>query len=267
MVRQSYVAYATVFAEPRHVFSGSMAESRRPSFVRLSVVLSIGYQEIRSLDVPFEREGDTFRVFVIREEDEDFSRWTFFEPITDRLFRMRRFEHLDDQAFLDGIFSLSYGYETVFPFQAFEFVEFHLFLPALRMEDNDGPSGMIDLSKDEVRLHFDRVYRVVRGLHERFEYFLRSYSLVYRPEQFHLDGFDIGGRTQEESLRVIVMVVREEGDDLLDSSFFQHVHAHRMIPGSGVDDERGSFGKTLGAYSKARGISSVYRSIRATNGK
>ena len=213
MVGESDVPDPAVFPEPRDVLSGSVAVSGGPCFIGWTIVLGVPDEEVGAGDMVPEGVRDAVGVFVVREEDEGFAGGTFFETVADGVFRMRGLDHLDDQALRYRIFSFPDGDEVSFFFEPLEFVEFHFLFPSFRMENENGSRRVVDLHEAEVGFHFDRIQRMERRLHKGFEHFLGSDRLVDRPEQFHVDGLDIGRRGQKESLGMVMVIVREEGDD------------------------------------------------------
>lgn len=195
MVGESDVSDPAVFSEPCDIFSGSVTISSSPAFVSQAIVLSISNEEIGTNNVIPEGVRDTVGVLVVREEDEGFAGGALFETVTDSVFRMRGLDHFDDQTLDYRIFSFPDGDEASFFFEPLEFVEFHFLFPSFRMKNENSSGWVVNLHETEMRFHFDRIQGMERRFHESFEHFLRPDHLVDRPEQFHVDGLDIGWRS------------------------------------------------------------------------
>lgn len=237
------------------VVGGGMAAAGAHRIVHLPCVLGVHEEQISTREVLHELHVAAVLVLVVREEHEHLSGRALFEAIADRVVRVVRITHLDDEALVDVVRATLERDLSLLRRQRVERLEVQLFPAALVVEDDHRRVGALH----GVAVHLRRDLLEMDGEewrhHEARVHFTRPDLAVPRPIDVHRGSGVEEGRHQQ-ALGVVMVPVGLKQCELL--SFLGHeVRAERHDSGAGVDDEPVSLGQTLGCDAHAGGVATI----------
>jgi len=240
VVREAHPPHSSGVAQTHRVVRRAVAEARAALVVHGTAVLHVLDQQIDAFEVCLEIGGGPFLVLVVGEEDHLPASRHLLEPVSDGRLRVERLEHLDDQALRE--IELLMPPERHLASSCAEMLE-HVngqdLEPTLGVEEQNVVLRVLEVhGRVEVRGLQGDVTRVVRLGHQRPQHLLRADAVLLRADQRGSDARDVGHRTHEQALLVVVVHVGQEDDQVLRPGP-QCIDAGHDVPASSVGYEPG----------------------------